>query len=437
VRLRRLAALLVCVSFALLAISPLAISASAADAEEEPNALVDGSAWAQYLERLGEAGELLNDPAILRTPTMRAHGYRNLLRLMSAAHEMTLEYSSSDRPTLSRIYDVGRKFADDNPNTFYQIFRARPGAQYRVWGQVRETADPPRFVIANVRVQGGAGLPGAGPTIHSAGGGLVIDPDGSLEIQVGGPRREHNWLPLDPVAPLQSVAIRQTFYDWDRERPIELRLERLDAPGDAPVLTAEGFERALDAIGRFVVFHARKWPAYTAELARSPNQLAAPARADEIAGVPGQRYAHAHFRVAPDEALVVEFEPPDDCYVWSLHADSFFEESLDFANRLVSVNGHQAYVDPDGRFRAVLAHSDPGTPNWIDIGEGEAHEEGLISLRFQECSRKDAYPAPATRLVKLPELRDSLPASHPRVSAEERAAEIARRRRHVLDRLGR
>ena len=41
---------------------------------------------------------------------------------------------------------------------------------------------------------------------------------------------------------------------------------------------------------------------------------------------------------------------------------NFWLESLDYANHQSSLNGHQAVVDADGVFRAVVAHAIPASP---------------------------------------------------------------------------
>ena len=54
-------------------------------------------------------------------------------------------------------------------------------------------------------------------------------------------------------------------------------------------------------------------------------------------------------------------------------------QTLDFANRPVSLNRKQTRLEPDGSFQMILAHRDPGLPNWLDT-EGRAF--GLIFWRF-------------------------------------------------------
>jgi hypothetical protein len=56
-----------------------------------------------------------------------------------------------------------------------------------------------------------------------------------------------------------------------------------------------------------------------------------------------------------------------------------FLQTLDYANRPVSRNRAQTTLEPDGSFRMVLAHRDPGHPNWIDT---EGRLFGIVFWRF-------------------------------------------------------
>ena len=52
-------------------------------------------------------------------------------------------------------------------------------------------------------------------------------------------------------------------------------------------------------------------------------------------------------------------DPPDALY-WSVSLGNYWWETIDYANRQSSLNGHQAVLDADGVFRAVVAHARPG-----------------------------------------------------------------------------
>ena len=101
------------------------------------------------------------------------------------------------------------------------------------------------------------------------------------------------------------------------------------------------------------------------------------------------------FQLAPDEALVVEVEPPRGLY-WSYSLGNPWWETIDYGRHQSSLNGHQAVVDEDGLLRVVIAHHDPGVANWLDTA---GHSEGPIILR---CVRTETAPVPddARRAVR-------------------------------------
>src|SRR3546814_12963979 len=68
-----------------------------------------------------------------------------------------------------------------------------------------------------------------------------------------------------------------------------------------------------------------------------------------------------------------------------LLADQLFN-TIDWEKCQSSLNGFQARLDSDGRFRAVIAAEDPGVPNWLDTAG-----------RFKGAVQGRWYPArPAT-----------------------------------------
>ena len=126
----------------------------------------------------------------------------------------------------------------------------------------------------------------------------------------------------------------------------------------------------------------------------------------------------------PDGAVIIEFAPPA-CRHWSVSLASWFWESIDYATRQSCLNSHQARLDADGVFRGVIAHQDPGVPNWLDPG---GHEQGTIAVRFLLA---ETAPQVEIRSVAAAALRDHLPDDTPRITRTDRAGALARRRRAV------
>ena len=98
-------------------------------------------------------------------------------------------------------------------------------------------------------------------------------------------------------------------------------------------------------------------------------------------------------------------------------------ETTDPMHHRTSINGHQATFDADGGFRAVVAHEDPGVPNWLDPAGWEV---GIVLLRWYRATEEQRVQ---TRKVPLAELRRHLPLDTPHVTRDQRRAEIEARRR--------
>ena len=60
------------------------------------------------------------------------------------------------------------------------------------------------------------------------------------------------------------------------------------------------------------------------------------------------------FELEPDQALILEFEPPKGVY-WSISLGNPWLETIHYGRHQSSLNGHQAVIDPDGIVRFVLS----------------------------------------------------------------------------------
>ena len=142
-------------------------------------------------------------------------------------------------------------------------------------------------------------------------------------------------------------------------------------------------------------------------------------------GVQGQHYYQGLFRLEPGQALLLETDLPETVRYWNVQLSDMMWNSIDWMNRQSSLNGGQARIDHDGKFRAVIAADDPGVPNWLDTG---ANNEGAIMLRWTGAS---SGPAPILTVVDAAELKSRLPADTPSVSKKEREEALRARRRSV------
>ncbi len=156
--------------------------------------------------------------------------------------------------------------------------------------------------------------------------------------------------------------------------------------------------------------------------AHQPGRIA-PARRF-VGGAPDIYYGNDWYRLAPDEACVFESELPDARY-WQIELCDAWFKTMEFATRQTSLNHLQAHVSSDGRFRCVIAHEDPGVPNWLDTC---GYAEGMIQYRWIWTQTN---PQPTVRIVKHADLAKAFPADTPRVTPEERRRRLAVRQAHV------
>jgi hypothetical protein len=132
--------------------------------------------------------------------------------------------------------------------------------------------------------------------------------------------------------------------------------------------------------------------------------------------------------LAPNEALLIEMTIPVPPAYCGFHLSNLWGESLDFANHQSSLNIFQAEVDADGVYRYVIAHRDPGVPNWVDT---TGLPEGFLTFRWTYSQRPDQLPMMKVQKVDFAEVRNHLPSGVRTVSAAERRERVRARQAHV------
>ena len=100
--------------------------------------------------------------------------------------------------------------------------------------------------------------------------------------------------------------------------------------------------------------------------------------AQRIAGAVDNAYCAGLYLLGPDQVLVIDGEWPE-CVYANVMLWNRFMQGYDYRYRSCSLNRHQMQADGDGRFTAVVAHRDPGVPNWLDT---EGRPNGILYWRF-------------------------------------------------------
>jgi hypothetical protein len=372
--------------------------------------LESGAAWAHLLAKLQSASATVLSDSVPRNPVDMAAGFRHLLALLWIGIDDALRRESSPvlavRPSNT---DAVFKWRMDCPDCIYTGSGLRGGDTYRLWGN--------RGSARYVGLQTMAGMASTANVLLDE---IELAPNGDFEIVLSADEHPGNWLKIADDA--TQLVVRHFFYDWGTEVASSLSIERLSGP--PPVAASDAVDpqaamaRQLVALGDFVEANLD----FFLQFARPerPNTFNPPFDGTAMGAAAENRPVIGSWQLAPDEALVVEVEPPQGLY-WSYSLGNPWWETIDYGRHQSSLNGHQAVVDDDGVLRVVIAHRDPGIANWLDTA---GHSEGPIILR---CVRTDTAPVPTTRVVPITEVAAALPPGTRRVAADERAAVIKAR----------
>jgi hypothetical protein len=178
--------------------------------------------------------------------------------------------------------------------------------------------------------------------------------------------------------------------------------------------TIEWLRADVSVWSRFISFF-RSWP--NEFVPRVPDFLAG----DGMQQTLTRRLSNCHWVVALDEALIIQVSPPE-CAYWHFELGNEWMNSVDYRYRLSSLNSEQAKCNPDGTVVIVLAHHDPGVPNWLDAA---GYTSGLINSGWIEPAEP---PVLDVSLVKFADLGTELPPGTPRVGTEWRHEQLRLRK---------
>ena len=389
--------------------------------------VMKGDAWQRFCDQLRRSSDLVLGEGVATSSQSRAEGFLYLTRFLEAGIRLCVSHANPDYPVFGRMIEYTMTWGLDAPDCLYVYAAVRGDATYCIEGW-RGTAN-------HIDIQVNAGHYAMGDvaaleTISSMSGfDLETDEEGNFELVLGGDRGQHvNWLALREDAGF--VLVRQYFNDWDRERPADLLIERIGAEYPIPPARTDRVADQLELLEAWLARGGALWERMSRSfLGLEPNTLLVhlPEDAGERTGMAGQAYGIGNFNCVPGQAVIVEFTPPD-CHHWSVSLANYYWQSIDYATRQTSINGHQALLDADGVFRAVIAHEDPGVANWLDTG---GHTEGSIAARFL---RAESAPTPRLRAVPHASLDTELPGTTKRIDPATRREILASRRRAVLHR---
>ena len=350
-------------------------------------------AWRDFCAKLAAAGDVLLAPDVPDDPLIRAEGARYLSRLTKLALEQYVEATDTDFPFFYQLSHTTGKIGADNPDNQYLNASIRGDCEYRITG-TRGSMFYFSIVANAMRYHIDGSAHATGSLMNDD---LVWGPNGEVEIIASATPQPGNWLRLE--ADTSVIIIRQSALDRLNEKPGRFKIERIGGPAVPAPLSGETISKGLATAAQFVNGIATTFADWTRLFAQHPNAFPAIDQSmfQKGGGAKDIYYAHAYWKIAADEAWVIEVTPPE-CYYWNFQLDNWWMESLDYRFRQITVNKHSARYEADGSIRIICAASDPGTGNWIDTS---GHTEGTALLRWAGATE---HPLPVARIVKLKDL---------------------------------
>ena len=374
------------------------------------------AAWSHLMHQLNAAAQIVESEAASRNRVDLAAGMRHLLVLLATGIDEALRFDPDpilrvQRASTNDILTWGMEC----PDCLYTRATMRGGESYRLSGN-RGTA---RYVGLQT-------MNGIASTANALVDELTTDGDGNFEVVLSADEHDGNWMPIDGAHP--TLTVRHFFYDWDTETPSSLRIERI---GDAVRHEAVDVDsdvvvsRQLVALGDFVHDNLDFFLQFGA--AAPPNGFLPPIDRTAMGAAAENKPVIGRWELDPEQALILEVEPPQGVY-WSYSLGNPWWETIHYGRHQSSLNADQAVVDSDGLVRVVVCGRDPGVANWLDTA---GFSNGAMILR---CVRTSTAPIPSSRVVAFDEIASALPTDTARITVDQRASVLERRRRAVHER---
>lgn len=389
---------------------------------DDAKRLMSGEAWHDFCDRMKAVGDGILQEGFPTSEFDRAEGFRWLTRLITYATQMEVEAGDARHPFFIRYELPHNQWGGPNPDNVYLRANVDPQYDYRIWANVSDM----RQAIFSLN-EGDMQLGEYGVYGEHGLDEFEVGPDGQLEIFLSKEKRAGNWMPMHESGRLFTIRIYQS--DWDADTAPVFHIERIGAEGvSRPPVDPAFVAGALDRAAHWVEKTSVYWNMYTERgwSHSKPNQVGK--AGSTKGGADNILYGSCFWQLEEDQALVIECGKPDaDYFGFTIHTMGWLE-SGEFAERQTSLSGHQLHFDEDGKMRVVLAHTDPGVANWLDIG---GRERGLLVYRWV-WSRDN--PTPTGRVVDIAAVRAAMPADHPEIDEAARRRAISRRRESAWNR---
>ncbi len=341
------------------------------------------AAWSDWCRRLEALGPQILGPGFPEAPEDQAEGLKHLIEQAVCWLTWSVGHGDPRAPFFQRQNDFFTQWGGPNAENTYRHARVDPRLRYRIRGRMNSCQDFILAIRAGFRHQ-----PNPATVVEVTASNVGIHEGDEFELLLGGPPSDdphHIHLPDEAI----MCSIREYYFDWRALEPATMTIECLDADGPPARVTGEQLVAQLEEAAHAVEDSMPFWNKYMIDFrAAGTDNTFAPVQVPR--GLDAARYVFCFYDLAPDEALIIETEVPDARY-WSLQLYTLgWFEGPGIGFRTTSINHVQAVPSSDGRVRAVLAHRDPGVPNWIDTQE---RLQALVTLRSFWVSSEPEMPS--------------------------------------------
>lgn len=344
------------------------------------------SAAAQALTELQQALDELETAFAspewrLRTPQDFAEARRVLLHALLHGIECWLEADPA-RPYFTLFIHQHKKLLGDNPDARYYSAVINDQYSYRIRGNLAGAT----YTSFTIELGAGTGDDGIGSTLNDSQ--FKADANGDYEIILSAEKTTGNWMPL----PKGTTSLTTRHYyerkdsiNNDRMHHIPLDIENIESvpprPSPNDVEIAAGIRRVTTfVLGNVITMNRDNSPSWVSP---TPNQFVPPKKDDTHDAITyaarDNVYSMAPFVLGPQQALLIRGRFPK-CRFSNVVLFNRFLQTLNYEERSISLNRAQTVLQDDGSFEMILAHRDPGRPNWLDT---EGRPYGIMFWRFQ------------------------------------------------------
>ena len=310
-----------------------------------------------------------------------AEGYSAMLALLAVGLDCYI-HNSPDSPHFVRLVSPIRKIGGDNADALYYFAPLNPGQSYKITGTIGSAAylafttyggkTPKKFhIVSNMSTPQ-----------------LRLDEEGKfdLEITTDGLAEGVNTIRTD--ATTNCVIVRRYYLDKKamEDDPGVQSIEPNYPAAVPPLLSGDEMGKRIRALEQFLRGWFKITPIPLPPIPPAYNKMSPPRQASADSGhwsTPDNMHSFGFFKVADDEALVIEGRSPE-CLYWSVHLWNPYLQTYDYAHYPCALNSSEVELREDGSWELLVSNRDPGHPNWIST---TGHPRGFVYFRWLKAER--------------------------------------------------